>query len=113
MKLPNAEHAIVQERKVTHYLLNRAHPIGGAKATFFLHHGFTLEQWQMFAERLLGHALENEVVASGENPHGVRYTVDGPLVAPAGNSLNIRTAWFIGHDSQSPRLITAHPLPKP
>jgi hypothetical protein len=113
MKLPNAEQAIVQERKITHYLLNRAHPIGGAKAAFFLHHGFTLDQWQVFAERLLGHALENEVVASDENPHGVRYAVDGSLVTPAGKSLNIRTAWFIDYHSQFPRLITAHPLPKP
>ncbi len=72
MKLQNAELAIVPDRKVTHYLLNRAHPIGGAKAIFFLHHGFTLEQWQVLAERLLQHALENEVVASDENLHGVR-----------------------------------------
>lgn len=113
MKLPNAELAIVPERKVTLYLLNRAHPIGGSKAAFFLHHGFALDQWQVFAERLLRHALENEVVASDENPHGVRYAVDGPLATPAGKSLNIRTAWFIDHGSETPRFITAHPLLKP
>ena len=44
MKLPNAAHAIVPERKVTLYLLNPAHPIGGSKATFFLHFGFTAGQ---------------------------------------------------------------------
>ena len=113
MKLPNAELAIVPERKVALYLLNRAHPIGGAKAIFFLHHGFTLEQWQVLAGRLLHHALDNEVVASDQNPHGIRYAVDGPLVAPTGKSLNIRTAWFIDHGTETPRFITAHPLPKP
>jgi hypothetical protein len=112
MKLPNAELAIVPERKVTLYLLNRAHPIGGAKAIFFLHHGFALEQWQVLAEGLLQHAVENDVVASDENPHGVRYAVDGPLVAPTGKSLNIRTAWFMDRGSGMPRFITAHPLPK-
>ena len=112
MKLPNAEHALVPERKVTHYLLNRAHPIGGAKANFFLHHGFTMEQWQLLAARLLHHALENEVVTSDENPHGVRYAVDGPLITPVGKSLNVRTAWFIDHGSETPRFITAYPLPK-
>lgn len=113
MKLPNAEHAIVPERKLTLYLLNRVHPIGGPKATFFLHHGFTMEQWQVFAERLLRHALENEVVASDENPHGVRYTLDGLLITPAGKSLNVRTAWFMDHGSETPRFINAHPLLKP
>ena len=113
MKLPNAELAIVPERKVTLYLLNRAHLVGGAKAAFFLHHGFTQEQWQVLAERLLHHVVENDVVASDGNPHGVRYAVDGPLVAPTGKNLNIRTAWFIDHACDTPRFITAHPLPKP
>lgn len=112
MKLPNATLAVVPERKVTLYLLNRAHPIGGAKAIFFLHHGFAPDKWQVFAERLRHHAWENEVVASDENSHGVRYAVDGPLVAPTGKRLNIRTAWFIDHGRETPRFITAHPLPK-
>lgn len=113
MKLPNAEFAIVSERKVTHYLLDKAHPIGGAKAAFFLLHGFTLDQWQLLAEGLLLHALENHVVASDENSHGARYAVDGLLTAPSGKSLNIRTAWFIDYGHEVPRFITAHPLPKP
>lgn len=88
-------------------------PYWWSESGFLLHHGFTLEQWQVLAERLLHHAFENEVVASDENPHGVRYAVDGPLIAPTGKSLNIRTAWFINHGSETPRFITAHPLPKP
>ncbi len=110
MKLPNAELATVPERKITLYLLNRAHPVGGSKASFFLQHGFMLDQWQVLAERLLRHALENEVAASEENIHGTRYAVDGPLIAPAGKSLNVRTAWFIDHSIETPRFITAHPL---
>jgi len=34
-KLPNAEQAFIDARKITAYLLNRAHPFGGAKAVFF------------------------------------------------------------------------------
>jgi hypothetical protein len=40
MKLPNAQSATVPERKVTHYLLNPAHPAGGSKAWFFLRFWF-------------------------------------------------------------------------
>ena len=35
MKLPDAGLATVPERKITHYLLNPAHPAGGSKAVFF------------------------------------------------------------------------------
>ncbi|HEU0039339.1 MAG TPA: hypothetical protein VFR76_08700 [Verrucomicrobiae bacterium] len=112
MKLPNAQLATVPERKVTHYLLNPAHPAGGSKASFFLRHGFTMADWQRPAEALLRQARENEVVATEQTPHGVRYVVDGPLTAPDGTSLNVRTAWYINPGSDAPRFVTALPLPK-
>ena len=112
MKLPNVQSATVPERKVTHYLLNPAHPAGGSKAWFFLRFGFTVADWQRLAEALLRHAQENEVVKTEQTPHGVRYVVDGPLTAPDGTRLNVRTAWFINPGSDAPRFVTAHPLPK-
>ena len=112
MKLPNAASASVPERKVTHYLLNPAHPAGGSKATFFLRFGFTVADRQRLAEALLRHARENEVVETEQTLHGVRYVVDGPLTAPDGTSLNVRTAWYIHTGSDAPRFVTAHPLPK-
>jgi hypothetical protein len=112
VKLPNAESATVAERKVTHYLLNPAHPAGGSKAAFFLRHGFTVTQWTVLREALLRHALENEVVTTEQTTHGVRYVVDGLLTAPDGTRLNLRTAWYIDPDSDAPRFVTAHPLPK-
>jgi hypothetical protein len=44
MKLPNNQSATVPERKITHYLLNPAHPAGGSKASFFLRFGFTIAE---------------------------------------------------------------------
>jgi hypothetical protein len=64
MKLPNAQSAIVPERKVTHYLLNPAHVAGGSKARFFLRFGFAAAEWRQLAEALLRHARENEVTAT-------------------------------------------------
>ena len=112
MKLPNAQSAILPERKVTHYLLNPAHPAGGSKATFFLRFGFTLTEWQRLAEALLLHARENEVTAVEQTPHGQRYVVDGPLTAADGSRLNVRSAWYISIGGGAPRFVTAHPLPK-
>jgi hypothetical protein len=112
MRLPRADSAIVPERKITHYLLNPAHPAGGSKADFFLRHGFTRAEWRRLAEALFCHARENEVVATEQTPHGTRYVVDGPLVAPDDSGLNVRSAWFIDPTSQTPRFVTAHPRPR-
>lgn len=112
MKLPNASLAVVPERKVTHYLLNPAHPAGGSKASFFLRFGFSVAEWQRLADALLRHARENEVVGTEPTPHGRRYVVDGPLLAPDGSELNIRSAWFIDAGGAAPRFVTAHPLPR-
>jgi hypothetical protein len=112
MKLPNAQFATVPERKITQYLLNPAHPAGGSKAAFFLRFGFTAAEWERLAGALLRHARENEVSGTEPTTYGQRYVVDGPLVAPDGSSLNIRSAWFINPEGGAPRFVTAHPLPK-
>jgi hypothetical protein len=112
MKLPNSELATVPERKITHYLLNPAHPAGGSKAWFFLRFGFTAADWQKLAEALLHHARANEVTETEETPHGRRYIVEGKLIAPDGTGLNIRSAWYIDGAGGAPRFVTAHPLPK-
>lgn len=112
MKLPNAHLAVVPERKITQYLLNSAHPVGGSKAAFFLQFGFTVAEWSRLADALLRHAREQEVMESEQTPHGIRYVVDGPLMTTEGASLNVRSAWFIDSTGDAPRFVTAHPLPK-
>lgn len=112
MNLPNAECATVPKRKITHYLLNPAHPVGGSKAIFFLRFGFTAARWTQMAEALIHHARHNEVSSTETTLRGVRYAVDGPLPALDGTALNVRAAWFIDSGSTIPRFITAHPLPK-
>ena len=112
MKLPNAHLATVPERKVTHYLLNPAHPAGGGKASFFLRFGFVVSDWQRLAEALLRHARENEVTATEQTAHGRRFVVEGLLTAPDGSRLNVRTAWYISPGGDAPRFVTAHPLRK-
>ena len=104
--------ANVPERKITHYLLNPAHPAGGSKASFFLRFGFTVVEWQRLAEALLRHARENEVTATEETAHGRRFTVEGPFTAPDGSHLYVRSAWYISPGDSAPRFVTAHPLPK-
>jgi len=112
MRVPNIELAQVTEEKITRYLLNPAHPVGGGKALFFLRSGFTLAGWEVLAQALLHHAGANDVVQSEQTQYGVRYVVDGPLTAPDGTVLNVRSAWYIDSDGGPTRFVTAHPLPK-
>jgi hypothetical protein len=113
MKLPNAQLANVPERKITQYLLNPAHPAGGSKARFFLRFGFRAAERQKLAEALNRDVRENEVTTMQKTTHGTRYVVDGPLTAPDGSRLNIRSAWYITlGGGAGPRFVTAHPLPK-
>ena len=71
-----------------------------------------MAEWQRLAEALLRHARENEAVQTEQTPHGVRYVVDGPLIAPDGTSLNVGTAGNINPGGDAPRFVSAHPLPK-
>lgn len=112
MKLPNHELAEVPESKITHYLLNPAHPSGGSKAGFFLRFGFRREDWEQLAEALLMHACENEVEASEPSIYGTRHVVEGELVAADGTRLNVRSVWFIEIGGRKPRFVTAYPLSK-
>jgi len=112
MKLPNAHLATVPEPKITRYLLNPSHPAGGSKASFFLRFGFKMAEWHQLAEALRQHARDNEVVEMEHSRHGARFALDGPLTAPDGTILNIRSAWYIDPGGDAPRFVTAHPLPK-
>jgi hypothetical protein len=106
--LPFADRARIDESKVVDYLLNPAKSRG--KADFFLHFGFSPDNWQAMARALAGHGCKGAVSAIVESAHGSRYSVDGPLDTPLGRKPTIRTVWVVEHGEKYPRLITAHPL---
>ena len=56
------------------------------------------------------HAIENDIGAAEESEFGVRYVVDGPMPAPDGTLLNVRSVWYVDADGDAPRFVTAHPL---
>ena len=113
MNLPNAGRAHVDRGKVTDYLLSVTHPLGAAKARFFVSCGFSPENWQTSAEALRTHATQGDATSSPESPYGTRYSVDGPLDTPSQRRPWIRTVWQIDTGSVAPRLLTAYPLARP
>jgi hypothetical protein len=106
--LPHADDAIVEEQKLTGYLLNPDHPRG--KAGFFLALGYTAAAWQVLRADLLTLARTQPLRSQTASPYGTKYIIEGTLTGPAGRSARIRTVWIIEPPQPYPRLVTAHPL---
>ncbi len=115
MLLPNADKAVVEENKITGYLLSPDHPDGRSKAEFFTRFGFRREQPALLADALRKHGTVHPVTKAAQSAWGTRYSVDGELDCPDGRRPRLRTVWIVettGEDAEEmpPRLITAHPI---
>jgi hypothetical protein len=109
--LPNAHATVIDRQKLTGYLLALDHPVGGPKAVFFHRLGFRPSAWIELRDALLDHAKIGEVVSVIENALGKKYIVQGPLAALNGRVPLVRSVWFVEPGEQSPRLVTAYPIP--
>src|SRR6185503_4804800 len=109
MEVQNAENAVVEQEKITEYLLNHAHRYGANKARFFGAFGFRADQWRTFAEALREHVRNHDVTKVRETGFGPRYEVDGTLLTPDGRRPRVRTVWQLDRGAVAPRLITAYP----
>lgn len=112
MRLPDHQHVVVPERKITESLLSTTHRDGRHKAAFFGSFGFTPDRWQELATALREHAAENDVAQSDNSLFGTRYTVEGIIRAPDGRTPQIRSVWFIEHGGTTPQFVTAYPVKK-
>jgi hypothetical protein len=110
MKLPQPRAALIPEAKLVEYLLSLTHRRGRSKAVFFTAYGFSRESWPELAEALRKHAQDHDIREHTETAFGTRYIIDGVLLSPTGQSLQVRVAWFIDKGKSVPRFITAHPL---
>lgn len=108
MKMPNWERAIVDQEKITQYLLSYAADSG--KAAFFISFGFSLDLWQLLAAQLIQHAAQHELRSQTMTEHGVKYVIEGELSTPDGRNPQVRTVWITEHGKTRPRLVTAYPL---
>ncbi|MBM3539770.1 MAG: hypothetical protein FJX55_18325, partial [Alphaproteobacteria bacterium] len=106
--LPAAERAVVDDRKITDYLLSAAHPAGRAKAAFFRGFGFSIDRWAILRAAILEHARTAAIVEAIDTPYGRKYVIEGPMTAPDGRAPAVRAVWFIGKGEAAPRFVTAY-----
>jgi hypothetical protein len=109
MKLPNAEHAVIQQAKVERYLLDPDHPYGGAKARLLSSLGYSADNWRQLAADLRAMHLSEDVVLIRRTAWGVRYEIVAPLTGPGGDTVAFRSVWQIDLGTDAPRLITMYP----
>ena len=109
VKLPFAEHAIVDVSKVRDYLLSPEHPVGRFKARVFGAAGYHKEDWTRLQRDLLALAATIDVERTAFDGHGERFVGPGSLLGPNGRLLPVTTIWIIRSGEAAPRFVTAYP----
>ena len=97
----------ITKAKITEYLLNKEHPVGGSKAAFFTRFGFSIEQWQSMAAALDDHPKRNPVRQTKDTEYGTKHVVSCTIATPDGRDPCIDTVWITEGGVTS--LVTAYP----
>jgi hypothetical protein len=110
MRLPNAERAEVDPRKLTEYCLSPTHPVGKHKAAVFRAAlGLTAADAEALSGWLLRAAGSEEAVAERTDEFGARFRIDFEAVTATGRA-TIRSAWIVRTGEDFPRLTTCYVL---
>lgn len=108
MKLPNADRAIIDIRKLSTYCLDLEHSDGQHKARVFRSAlGIGLEDAEELRTALLEAILTSETVPTQQDRHGQRYVVDFLMVRLDKQAL-VRSVWIIRTTENFPRLVTCY-----
>lgn len=103
----------VPQPKITEYLLNRDHEVGGPKAAFFERFGFSPDQWEAMATALLAHPDRNPVEDVVPSRWGTKYVVRCSVVTPDGRNPCILSVWNVLPGKTEAVFVTAYPADEP
>lgn len=107
MQLPNCEQALVQELKLTGYLLDEDNSKG--KSAFFNRIGYQKHNHLLLSDALKELACAGEVIGTESAKFGMKYRVVGPLSNPFNRDVVVLSIWIVDPGSSFPRLVTAYP----
>ena len=110
MKLPNAEQALVDVRKLRDYCLSTDHPRGQHKVRVFKSVlGWRADQAEDVRHRLFEAVLLEDASFLGADDYGQRYALDF-RVQGAGMVTIVRSLWIIRHGEDFPRFTSCYVL---
>ena len=108
MRIPNAQHAVIELGKLINYSLNKSHDRGGHKALAFERElGITAPLAPVLKELLFDAVQRNDAVLGALDEYGQRYVVDFTLAGIRGD-VTIRSAWIVETSEGFPRLVTCY-----
>ncbi|MEX2219986.1 MAG: DUF6883 domain-containing protein [Phycisphaerales bacterium] len=108
MRLPNAEYAIVDDRKLLEYVLNPDHPVGRHHAALFERVlGVARTDAIVLRQALLAAAISAEATPGRPSPHGRKYETRFTMTGRAG-SATVLAVWLVETGTDNPRLITCY-----
>ncbi|PPQ33759.1 DUF6883 domain-containing protein [Rhodopila globiformis] len=106
-RLPDAESALVEEKKVRDDLLNPDDQENKGKAALFQAFGFTRDAWHILRDTLRAHPLHNDIAETSQSSHGIKHAVPCSERTQDGRNPCITTVW-ITEGNRPPRLVTAY-----
>lgn len=110
MKLPNAEQAFIDLRKLTNYCLNPGHPRGRHKAKLISTIlGITRDHAEELQAALLLAARTADAQLVDTDQYGDRYVIESWVEGPQGMG-RVRSTWIIRTGESLPRLVTRYVL---
>jgi hypothetical protein len=109
LRIPNADHAIIDPVKLHGYVLSPSHPIGRLKAAFFRALGYSPAEWRQLETDLRNQHLPQDVTLEEQTLYGQKYSIRHTLVGPSGDSAEVVSVWFIRTGEEIPRFVTAYP----
>ena len=107
-RLPNADRAFVAPEKISQYLLDDSHSVGGPKARFFKRFGFRSDEPEVLVNALLQHIATHDAVTLPPDSNGTKYEISGPMPCPDGRIAVMKSVWIIRHGETDLRLVDGH-----
>jgi hypothetical protein len=108
-RLPNAETARIDPRKLRDYALNTRHAAGQYKAAFFAQMGYTADNWVQLEQDIREQHLSQPAQAGQPSPYGRKYTITAPVRGPNGVSRQVTTVWIFRPGNDFAELVTIEP----
>ncbi|MEK7277723.1 MAG: DUF6883 domain-containing protein [Chloroflexota bacterium] len=108
-RLPNADNARIDPRKLRDYALNTEHVSGRHKAAFFAQMGYTADDWQRLERDIRAQHLSQQAEPGKGSPFGRKYIITAPLQGPVGAPRYVTTVWIIRPDNDYAELVTIMP----
>lgn len=108
-RLPNAENARIDPRKLRDYALNSEHSTGRFKARFFAQMGYRTTDWELLEQDIRSQHLSQPADEGQPSPFGQKYTITAPLQGPSGPARQVTSVWIIRHGEAVPDMVTIEP----